>query len=328
LYYPKGVTVDMGGNVYFTAPTWIRKVTPDGIVSSIAGNGYLGYSGDGGPATDGTLNNPTLLAADSAGRIYVADTNNNAVRMLTPATAAPSISPAGVVPASSTVNTIQAGQWVSIYGSKLAGTTATWTGNFPTTLGGTSVTIDGKPAYLSYVSPTQINLQAPDDGATGTVPVAVTTATGTATSTVTLARVAPAFLLLDGRHVAGLILRSNGSGAYGGGTYDIIGPTGNSLGYPTVAAKAGDVIELFATGCGPTNPTVPAGQAFAGVAWTVDPVTLKLGGVSVTPSFAGISSTGLYQFNLTIPAGLGPGDVSLAVTVGGSQSQTGVVISL
>jgi sugar lactone lactonase YvrE len=149
LYYPKGVTVDIGGNVYVAASMWIRKVTPDGIISSIAGNGYLGYSGDGGPATDATLNNPTLLAADSAGRIYIADTFNNAVRMLTPATAAPSISAGGVVPASSTVNTIQAGQWVSIYGSNLAGTTANWTGNFPTTLGGTSVTIDGKPAYLS-----------------------------------------------------------------------------------------------------------------------------------------------------------------------------------
>jgi uncharacterized protein (TIGR03437 family) len=73
-------------------------------------------------------------------------------------------------------------------------------------------------------------------------------------STITLSQFAPSFFLLDSTHVDGIILRSNGSGAYGGGTYDILGPTGNSLGYATVAAKAGDTLELFGTGFGPTNP--------------------------------------------------------------------------
>jgi hypothetical protein len=50
--------------------------------------------------------------------------------------------------------------------------------------------------------------------------------------------------------VAGIILRPTGAGAYGGGTYDIIGPTGSSLGYSIVAARAGDSIELFDTGSG------------------------------------------------------------------------------
>ena len=61
-----------------------------------------------------------------------------------------------------------------------------------------------------------------------------------ARSTVTLAQFGPCFSLLDGKHVAGIILRSDGSGADGGGAYDIIGPTGSALGYKTVAAKAGD----------------------------------------------------------------------------------------
>ena len=69
--------------------------------------------------------------------------------------------PSGVVPIYSTTPTIQPGSWVTIYGTNLATSTATWTGNFPTSLGGTTVTINGKPAYLSYVSPTQIDLQAP-----------------------------------------------------------------------------------------------------------------------------------------------------------------------
>ena len=146
-------------------------------------------------------------------------------------TQAPTIMSGGVVPAFGETNVIQPGEWVSIYGHNLASQTATWNGDFPTSLGGTSVTIDGKPAYLSFVSPTQINLQAPDDTAIGTVSVVVTTAAGTATSTVTLSQFAPSFSLLYKRFVTGIILRSDGSGAFGGGAYDILGPTGNSFGY-------------------------------------------------------------------------------------------------
>jgi uncharacterized protein (TIGR03437 family) len=217
---------------------------------------------------------------------------------------------------------------VSIYGTNLATETATWTGNFPTSLGGTSVTIDGKQAYLSFVSYGQINLQAPNDNATGIVPVVITTSSGTVKSTVTLAQFGPAFFLLDSTHVAGIILRANGKGAYGGGTYDIIGPTGTSLGYATLAAKAGDNVALFGNGFGPTSPSEPAGQPFSGAAATINPVTLRINNVSVTPTFAGLSGPGLYQINLTIPTGLGTGDASLQAMVGGVQTPSGAVISL
>jgi uncharacterized protein (TIGR03437 family) len=217
--------------------------------------------------------------------------------------------------------TIQPGEWVSIYGTNLA-SNATWTGNFPTTLGGTSVTIDRKAAYLSFTSYGQINLQAPNDNATGVVPVVITTASGaTVKSTVTLAEFGPAFFLLDGKHVAGIILRANGS-------YDILGPMGTSLGYPTVAAKAGDTVALFGNGFGPTSPPVLAGQVFSGAAATTNPVTVQISSVSVTPAFAGLSGAGLYQINLTLPAGLGTGDVPLMASVGGVQTGPGVVISV
>jgi uncharacterized protein (TIGR03437 family) len=241
---------------------------------------------------------------------------------------APAITSGGIVPVYSTSATIQSGEWVSIYGKNLAASSTTWTGNFPTSLGGASVTIDGKAAYLWFVSPTQINLQVPDDAATGSVPVVVTAANGTVSSTVTLAAFAPSFSLLDSKHVTGIILRTNGSGAYGGGTYDILGPTGGSLGYATVAAKAGDSVVLFAVGLGPTNPAVPAGQVYSSAAPTTNPVTVLINNVSVKPAFAGLSSAGLYQINLTIPAGLGTGDVPLLAMVGGAQTQTTVVVSL
>jgi uncharacterized protein (TIGR03437 family) len=240
----------------------------------------------------------------------------------------PAITTGGVVPVFSTINTIQPSEWISIYGANLASSPSVWNGDFPTSLGGSSVTINGKPAYLWLVSPTQINLQAPDDSATGTVTVVVTTATGTATSTVTLASAGPSFSLLDAKHVTGIILRSDHSGTQANGAYDIVGPTGSSLGYTTVAAKAGDVLELFGVGFGPTTPAVLAGQAFSGAAATNNKLTLLINNVSVIPSFAGLSSAGLYQINLVLPAGLGTGDVSIAGIVNGVQTPSGPVLSL
>jgi uncharacterized protein (TIGR03437 family) len=171
-------------------------------------------------------------------------------------------------------------------------------------------------------------LQAPDDTAAGTVSVVVTTASGSATSTVTLSQFAPSFSLLDSAHVAGIIIRTNGSGAYGGGTYDILGPTGNSLGYATVAAKPGDIVELFGVGFGPTTPVVPAGKAFSGAAPVNSPITLYINNVTVTPTFVGLSSAGLYQINLIVPSGLGQGDVPIQAIAGGMQTQSFALFSL
>jgi uncharacterized protein (TIGR03437 family) len=241
---------------------------------------------------------------------------------------APSISAGGIVPLFSTVNIIQPGEWVSIYGTNLASGIAVWNGDFPTLLGGTSVEIDGKPAYLEFVSPGQINLQAPDDAARGTVSVVVTTAAGSATSTVTLSDYGPSFSILDTAHVAGIIVRTNGTGAYGKGSYDILGPTGSSFGYPTVAANPGDIVELFAVGFGPTTPEVPAGEAFSGAAPVTNPITLYINNVIVKPSFVGLSGAGLYQINLVVPSGMGTGDVPLMALAGGMQTPAGVLFSL
>lgn len=250
------------------------------------------------------------------------------IRLLT---GPPAILPGGVAPLFSTASSIQPGSWVSIYGNNLiTGSQALdWNGNFPTILGGTTVTINHKPAYLSYVSAGLINLQAPDDTTRGMVNVTVTTSNGSTTATITLADQSPAFnLLSDGKHVAAIILRSDGSGAYGGGSYDVVGPAGTSLGYPTVPAKAGDSVVIFGLGFGPTSPVVPAGQPFSGAAAAVDPISLSINGQAATPSFAGMSAPGLFQFNLAIPAGLGTGDVPLLATVSGVSTPANVVISL
>jgi sugar lactone lactonase YvrE len=81
-----GIAVDLSGVVYLadTSHNLIRKVTPDGIITTIAGTGDAGNLGDGGPAVAAQLNAPSNLALDSAGNLYVADTGNSRVRIIQP----------------------------------------------------------------------------------------------------------------------------------------------------------------------------------------------------------------------------------------------------
>jgi len=81
-----GVAVDPEGNIYLShrSKNRIRKVTPDGTITTVAGNGVAGFGGDGGPALKATLNFPAGLALDSNGNLYIADRNNHRIRKVTP----------------------------------------------------------------------------------------------------------------------------------------------------------------------------------------------------------------------------------------------------
>ena len=86
LLFPFGVAADSSGNVFIadTDNVRIRKVTPQGIISTVAGNGVYGFTGDGGPATSASFNLPTSLAVDAAGNLFIADNKNNRIRKVTP----------------------------------------------------------------------------------------------------------------------------------------------------------------------------------------------------------------------------------------------------
>lgn len=329
---PWHVAVDASGNIYTSerldglaqsSGNYIRKVS-GGTIYTIAGNGNRGSSGDGGPATSAELDNPLGLAVSANGTVYVADGNAGLVRQLTPSSMPPSIKAGGVVPVYSSSTTIEPGSWVSIFGSSLANATAVWNGDFPISLGNSTVTVNGKNAYLWFVSPTQINFQAPDDPTTGPVPLLLTTPNGTVSSTINLGPYSPSFSLLNLTYPVAIVL-TKGPGNSGQG-YDIIGPAG-AFSFQTRPVHAGETLILYGVGFGPTNPMVPAGKIFSSAAPCTAMPQIMVGGVPATVTFAGMIEAGLYQINLVVP-NAGSGDRPLQAQIGGMTTQSNIAITI
>ena len=89
LNYPAGLAIDASGNIYFAdqGNQRVRKITAStGIISTIAGTGTSGFSGDGGAATSAQINNPAAVAVDASGNIYISDQYNQRIRKITAST--------------------------------------------------------------------------------------------------------------------------------------------------------------------------------------------------------------------------------------------------
>jgi len=101
LFNPTAAAVDPAGNLYVadTDNHRVRRVTPGGTVTTVAGNGGIFFSGDGGPATAATLYRPSGVALDVAGNLYIADTFNNRVRLVSPGGVISTVAGGGTSPA-------------------------------------------------------------------------------------------------------------------------------------------------------------------------------------------------------------------------------------
>jgi len=250
---------------------------------------------------------------------------------LTPAPAQqerPSISAEnGVLNGASFKPGIASGSWASIFGRNLATSTRIWRndeivdGKLPTHLDGVRVTINGKPAAIYFISPTQLNVQVPTDEALGSVAVQVTTPQGTSnTVTAQMQAFAPAFFTLP---------PENGKYAAAQHTdYDLVAKPGLYSGVSTRGARPGEVILLYGTGFGATQPSVPSGQVVTTPAPLANAVTVRIGGTLAEVSFAGLTGAGLYQLNVKVPDTLADGDATLIAEVGGVRTPHGVFITV
>jgi uncharacterized protein (TIGR03437 family) len=214
--------------------------------------------------------------------------------------------------------------WATIQGENLASTTATWdssivNGNLPTALAGVSVTFGSRPAYVQYVSPTQINLVVPDVPAGG---AQVTVKNGTLSGfTTTNAKIySPAFFPWPNNQP--VATHTDFTYAAKNGTF---------TGATTVAAKPGEVIILWGTGFGPTTPVPPVGKETPATEiyyGALPVIQLNNTPVTVLSSVLAPGWAALFQIAIRIPANIADGDWPIQATVGGETSPTGVVLAV
>ncbi|MGB7761542.1 MAG: SBBP repeat-containing protein, partial [Bryobacteraceae bacterium] len=215
--------------------------------------------------------------------------------------------------------------WLTIWGTNLSPVTDNWAnaivnGQFPTKLDGVSVSVNGQPGYVYYISPTQINLLAPDTGA-GAMQVTVTNSLGTSAAVASTAETfGPAFFMLGGTYYAIATYTD----------YSLAAKNGAVPGVTTVPAKPGDTLILWGTGFGPTNPAAPVGaEPVAGVlCYTADTVTVTIGGINANMIYSVLSGyAGLYQIAIQVPAAPS-GDQPIVATVGGVSSPATTLITI
>jgi uncharacterized protein (TIGR03437 family) len=312
LNYPLGVTLDSAGNMYIADSQnfRIRKVV-NGVMTTIGGTGQPGYGGDGLYSTQSLFTFPASVLVDSTGKVYVGDSGNNVVRLLTPyATllAPPLINPNGVVSASAfgQLGSVAPGSWIEIYGANLAADSRSWNSsdfqgiNAPTSLDGTTVTIGGQPAYIAFIGNQQLNVQVPTDIATGPQRIIVYTGAGQSSPIPPVAveplqpgLYAPSTSNIGGNQYVWAQL-SDGS---------IVLPSGVSSNSPSRPAKVGETMVMYGVGFGPVSPFIPAGQIVQQSNALAEKFHIQFGGVPASVSYAGLApgAVGLYQFNVVVP---------------------------
>jgi uncharacterized protein (TIGR03437 family) len=216
-------------------------------------------------------------------------------------------------------DTLAPNAWVEIKGSGLAPSSVgpaglTWSqapefaqNKMPTQLQNVSVTANGKPAYIWFISAAQVNALLPLDLAAGAVHLQVTN--GSVASSVfdaVVAPVSPAFLLMGASKEVAAI---HADGSLAGAT------SLSAPGYPFTPVKPGETIVLYGTGFGLPAAELTAGSATQFGMLPTLPV-IRIGGIPASVAFAGVVSPGLYQFNVVVPAGVPDGENAVSATYG------------
>jgi uncharacterized protein (TIGR03437 family) len=288
----------------------------------------------------------TGLAVDAPGNIYIAGYDRDTTLPTTPGAfqtalknpgtgnsydgyigkiSFPEPTITGVANAEGEAPTIAPNTWVAIYGMNLAkaGDTRIWMGSdfvngqLPTQLDGVSVTVNGKPAYVYYISPAQLNILTPPDALTGPVNVVVTS--NAVSSAPYLAKTQPEspsfFVFNGGPYIAAVHL--NGG---------LIGPATLYPGAST-PAQPSETIMIYANGFGPTSTPVVSGSSSQSGSLSPSPV-IDIGGIAATVSFAGLVAPGEFQFNVIVPSSLANGDQPVTATYNGLTTQAGTLLTV
>lgn len=298
-----------------SAPNGIYNLTFSGTPAAVS----IGYTMDNPPM----VNNVVTLFAGVV--VSYAPAGYGTLTFLgNPASGQTTIT--SVTNAASLLPQIAPNTWVTITGSNLATTTNSWdmsivNGVLPTKLDGVSVTIGGTAAYVSYVSPGQINVVAPNVSP-GPATVVVTTPSGTSSPfTVPAGQYSPAVFAWPGNQAVATHL--DFSYAVKAGTFP---------GITTTPAKPGETIILFGTGLGPTTPATPAGTLVPLTPTfdtaTLPTVTLNNSSVTVVGAALSPNSAALYQVAIQVPNSIGTGDYPVQVSIGGVTSPLGLILSV
>ena len=264
----------------------------------------------------------TWLPAEQKGAITNAMVADSYSLTSTAGAVLPQIS--GVANAASESTAIAPNSWVEIKGANLApaGSLRSWktsdfvNGQMPTQLDGVSVSVNGKAAYVSYISPTQVNILTPPEAISGTAAVRVTVkSAASAVFNVQGQTASPAFFVYGGSYAAAT--HANGS---------LIGP---SALYPgaTTPAKPGETVVLYGNGFGNSSVPVVAGASTQSGNLTPLPV-ITIGGIAAAVQFAGLVFPGEYQFNVVVPSNTPDGDQPITATYNGLSTQTGALLTV
>jgi uncharacterized protein (TIGR03437 family) len=311
------------------------------IVSLVSASGNVSYArttnwsyvGVGGGSTPQTVDftlNPTMPPGTYSLIVSAAGLSSNPATVvvasdLSKITVLPAVS--SIQDAESARSAIVSGQWTAIYGQGLANSTRQWNNSdfpagvapgspLPTALDGVSVTIGGKAAAVYYVSPGQIDVQAPSNLPLGNASVAViNNGLVTAQFLTTVVQSSPSFF-------------SYGAGA---SLYTAaVHLSGKLVGDPTVlggaveAAHPGEVIAIYANGLAASS----AGVVVTQTSFT-STITIAAGNFPLTIVGAALVSAGQFQINVQIPSNIAPGSYALTMTVpNGSTATAGVTVLL